>query len=573
MILNLFATNGADRMTLPSTASLLLLAGSLLLAADPACAQASAPLSLPDAPSTVLFPAASAPEVADASFPGWQPRPLFPGPDSPDSTGSTASDDDSDAPQSFTGKATAPRPIVKNADADADEPPTFMKWLSDRGLHNLENERWNAYGQITYIYGWKKAFYAPYTNADGSINSLLPTPEQSYTGTATLYLGARPWKGAEAYFVPELISEKPLSQLRGLGSAIQDFELQKGGAEIPTLYSSRSYLRQTFNFGGEHEHQDSGPTSLGGSYDSRRLVLIAGDFSVLDFFDKNPFDIDPRLGSYFGLAFLTYAPWDFASDARGYSWGFLSEFYWDKWEVRYARLAPPKDPNQLAVDFRFFKYYGDQVEFVHHHELRGKEGTVRLLTYRNHEDIGRFSDAIAAFDANPAENATTCTGFNYGSNNATAPDLCWVRKPNNKVGIGMYGEQYLTKDIGVFARGMYADGKTEVDAYTPTDRALSFGVLAKGNSWGRPQDYTGVAVNIGWISDVHARYLGMGGIDGFIGDGHISAAPEGTFDVFYTYNIHKSYWLSGDYQRVTNPAMNSARGPVDIFNVKVHAEF
>jgi high affinity Mn2+ porin len=120
---------------------------------------------------------------------------------------------------------------------------------------------------------------------------------------------------------------------------------------------------------------------------------------------------------------------------------------------------------------------------------------------------------------------------------------------------------------------MYSDGKSEVDAYTPTDRSVSFGTLAKGTSWGRPRDMAGLGVNIGWISSSHAQYLGMGGVDGFVGDGHISAAPEGSLDVFYSYNIRKSYWLSGDYQRVTNPAFNSARGPVDIFNVKIHGEF
>ncbi|HEX4650830.1 MAG TPA: hypothetical protein VH250_04935, partial [Granulicella sp.] len=274
MILNLFARIRADRMTLPSTASRLLLAGSMLLAADSARAQATPSVSLPDAPSAALFPAAfstsTTSALADTSFPDWQPRPFAP--------------DTSDAPQAFTAKSTPPRPAARTADADDDQ-PTFMKYLAERGLHNLENERWNAYGQFTYIYGWKKAFYAKYTNLNGSINSLLPIAEQSFTGTATLYLGARPWKGAQVYWVPELISERPLSQLKGLGGAIQDFELQKGGAELPTLYSSRSYLRQTFNFGGQHEHQDSGPTSLAGDYRSRRLVLIAGDFSVLDFFD------------------------------------------------------------------------------------------------------------------------------------------------------------------------------------------------------------------------------------------------------------------------------------------------
>ena len=137
--------------------------------------------------------------------------------------------------------------------------------------------------------------------------------------------------------------------------------------------------------------------------------LVAGNFSILDFFDKNAFDIDPRQG-FLCLGFLTYAAWDFASDARGYSYGGVAELDCDNWAVRVGRITPPKDPNQLPVDF-----------------------TVRVLGYRNHEDIGRFADAIAAFEINPQENATTCPGFNYGSNNANAPDLCWVRKLNVKV--------------------------------------------------------------------------------------------------------------------------------------------
>src|ERR1700733_10611244 len=119
----------------------------------------------------------------------------------------------------------------------------------------------------------------------------------------------------------------------------------------------------------------------------------------------------------------------------------------------------------------------------------------------------------------PAKNATTCPGFNYGSNNANAPDLCWVRKPNTKVGIGGVFEQYIANDIGVFARGMYSDGKTEVDAYTSTDRSATVGLLAKGSSWHRHRDVAGVGVNLGWISKIHAEYLALGGIDGFVGDG------------------------------------------------------
>jgi high affinity Mn2+ porin len=449
---------------------------------------------------------------------------------------------------------------------------SLMKVLAANGLHNIEDETWNAYGQFTYISSWKPSFPAAYTGLNGSPNSLLPISERSFTGTATLYLGVRLWKGAEAYFVPELISERPFSDLHGLGGAIQNFELQKGGSEIPGIYHSRIFLKQTIGLGGERVAVESGPLQLGTHYDSRRIVLAAGNFSILDFFDKNAFDIDPRQG-FLGLGFMTYAAWDFASDARGYSYGGVAEFYWDRWAARFGRITPPKDPNQLPVDFRLGKYYGDQFEIEHHHTLRGKEGQVRLLGYRNHEFIGRFSDAIAAFQSDPAKNPTTCPGFNYGSQNAGAPDLCWARKPNVKLGIGMFTEQYVASGIGVFARGMYSDGKTEVDAYTSTDRSLTAGMLAKGTKWSRPRDVAGLGFNLGWISSIHAAYLRMGGIDGFIGDGTIHAAPESSVDVFYSAFLKRSLWLTGDFQHIANPAFNSDRGPVNIFSVRIHGEF
>ena len=459
--------------------------------------------------------------------------------------------------------APAPRP---------DDDFSYMKMLSDKGVHDIDNESWNAYGQFTYISSWKPAFDAPYTNLNGSINSLLPTAERSFTGTATLYLGARLWKGAEAYLVPEVISEQPFSQLRGLGGAIQNFELQKGGATVPQIYRSRLFLKQTIGLGGKSIVEESGPLQLGTHYDSRRLVFVAGNFTILDFFDTNAFDTDPRQG-FLGLGFMTYAAYDFASDARGYSYGGIAELHWDDWAVRYGRITPPKQPNQLPVDFRLFKYYGDQTEIEHKHTIHGQEGMVRVLAYRNRENMGRFSDAIGAFEADPSKNAAACTAFNYGSNNSTAPDLCWIRKPNIKAGVGGFVEQYIGHDIGVFARGMYSDGKTEVYAYTSTDRSATLGVLAKGTSWSRPKDLVGVGTNLGWISDIHAKYLGMGGIDGFVGDGAITAAVERSVDLFYSANFQKIYWLSGDYQHIANPGFNEARGPVNVFTVRIHGEF
>ncbi|HLK89273.1 MAG TPA: carbohydrate porin [Polyangia bacterium] len=467
-------------------------------------------------------------------------------------------------------------PPAEHEDAAFD----VMNLLSRAGVHAIDEERWNAYGQFTYISSWQRPFPAAYTNHNGSQNSLLPDAARSFTGSFTLFFGLRLWKGGEAYLVPEVISELPLSNLRGIGGAIQNFELQKTGSTTPQLYRSRTYLRQTFGLGGEPVVKTSDPMQLGTTVTSRRLVLTVGNFTILDVFDRNSVSWDPRQ-TFLNMAFMTYASWDFPSDARGYSWGGTAELYWDDWALRIGRITPPQNPNALPIDFRIWKFYGDQLELEHDHRLFGRPGAVRLLGYRNHVDTGSFDDAIAAFDADPSKNNAACAAaglYNYndpdrGPGNPTAPDLCWVRRPNVKLGAGISLEQYVAQDIGVFLRAMYSDGRTEVDAYNPADRSLSIGAVAKGTLWRRPFDVTGVGFGMSWISAAHAAYLAMGGIDGFVGDGALRQAGEGIVEVFYSFNLLKAIWLTGDYQHLWNPGFNADRGPVDIYGARVHVEF
>jgi hypothetical protein len=449
----------------------------------------------------------------------------------------------------------------------------FMNLLSRHGLHDLEDERWNAYGQFTYITSFKLPWSAPYTNANGSIHSLVTDYERSFTGSFTLFFAGRLWRGAELDFAPEVIAERPLSGLTGIGGSIQNFELQKTGSETPQLYRARLYFRQVLELGGRSRLVESNPLQLGTRVESRRLVLTIGNFSALDVFDRNNVNWDPRQ-TFFNMAFMTYASWDFAADARGYTWGATAELYWDDWAARIGRMMPPQNPNTLPVDFRFWLYYSDALELEHDHMIKGLGGAVRLLLYRNHVFTGRFDDAIAAYQADPAKNAASCTSFNYGSGNFTAPDLCWVRRPNVKWGIGVSLEQYVARDVGVFFRGMYSDGESEVDAFNPADRSISFGAVAKGTLWRRPFDVTGIGFGTAFISESHARYLAMGGIDGFVGDGHLRQAPEGVFEVFYSVNLLRAIWIAADYQALWNPGFNADRpGPVTILGAKVHAEF
>jgi hypothetical protein len=450
----------------------------------------------------------------------------------------------------------------------------FMNLLNHHDLHDIDDETWNAYGQFTYISSWHPAFPAPYTNANGSTNSLLNTPERSYTGTATLFLGVRLWPGAAGYLVPEFVAERPFSNLKGLGASIQNFELQKSGSEVPTLYRSRAFLRQTIDLGGAPIAKTSDPMQLARVVDARRLVFTAGTFTILDVMDRSTINFDPRQ-TFLNMAFMTHSSWDFAADARGYALGATAELFWDDWAIRIGRMSPPLSPNQLPLDVNLFDVYADALELEHDYTVHGQSGAIKLLGYRNYEVVGKFADAIAAYQSNPAMNAASCpsNAFSYPSGNFNAPSLCWVRRPNQKLGIGINVEQHIFDDFGVVFRAMVSDGEAEVDAYDPADRDLSLAVVGKGGKWRRPFDVAGIGLAAGWISSIHAQYLAMGGIDGFVGDGYLHPGPETVFEIFYSLNLFKAVWLTPDYQHIWNPGFNTDRGPVDVFGGRVHAEF
>lgn len=449
---------------------------------------------------------------------------------------------------------------------------SLMQTLSDQGWHDMDDERWNAYAQATYISSWKPAFPAAYTNLNGTPHSLLPNAERSFTGTVTAYFGLKAWTGGEIYLAPEMISELPLSGLKGLGGGIQNFELQKNGSVSATWYKSRFYLQQTFNFGGSEQHVESDQLQLAGNRQSRRLVFTGGNLSVLDIFDKNSYAANLRQ-QFFNMAFLANAAYDFAADARGYSVGLAAEYYYDDWTFRIGRFATPQNPNDLPLDFRIFKYYGDQVELEHRHSLFEQPGAIRVLGYRNRENMGRWNDAIAALQSHAEQNAANCTAFNYDSENSQAPDLCWVRQARVKMGIGLNLEQQLFQDVGIFLRGMLSDGNTEVYSYTSSDRSLSFGTQISGNRWGRPKDALGLGYASNWLSNSHVAYLNLGGVDAFIGDGKINYQPEQVVDLYYKLNLLSFAWMTLDYQHIANPGYNADRGPVDVYGVRAHFEF
>lgn len=435
-----------------------------------------------------------------------------------------------------------------------------------------DGESWNAFGQATYIANKHDAFPAAYTNLNGSPNSLLAQKERSWSATATAYLGVRPWQGGEIFFVPEMIAQVAFSGLHGLGGSVQNGELEKTGFSDPIFYRSRLFLRQTWNLGGETERVDSGPMQLAHSQTSRRFVLTAGNLAIIDLFDRNDYAGDIRQ-QFLSMNFATYTAYDFGADARGYSWGVAGEYFVDEWVFRAGRFLLPVLPNQLQLDHQIFKHYADQVEIEHGHTWAGRPGKVQVLAYRNVAQMGRWDDAMNALASDPSRNAANCTEYNYNSANSSAPDLCYVRGRHVKYGLGVSFSQAVSDDAGVNLRVMKSDGHSEVDAFESADASATLALLVKGTRWKRAQDSVGIGFAQNWISQAHANYLGMGGVDAFIGDGAIRRASERAFEAYYNVGILKFFWLTLDYQRVANPAYNADRGPLNIYGLRLHAEF
>lgn len=414
-----------------------------------------------------------------------------------------------------------------------------------------EPENWNAKFQSTYVWQGKRPVSAAYSGA----NSLVTDKERSYSFTATLALGYRPWAGGEVYLDPEAAQGVPLSNLTGLGG-FTNGEMARSSGPTLKVYRARLFLRQTWGEGGEQEAIESGANQLAGMVDKRRWVLTAGNLSVLDVFDANAYSHDPRT-QFLNWSVMTHGAFDYAGDARGYSWGIAAERYWDDWVVRAGRFIEPKEPNQQPLDERFFRRYGDQVEVEHAHDWHGQPGKWRVLAFRNRTQMSRYQDAL-----------------DLAASQGGVPDINSVRVGVQiKYGVGLNLEQAVSDNVGLFARGSWADGGTETYAFTEIDRSLSGGVLLKGSPWSRPADTLGVAVVRNGLSRAHRDYLAAGGLGFFIGDGQLTYKPETIVEAFYSANLSKLAWVSLDWQSIRNPAYNADRGPAQISSVRLHTEF
>jgi high affinity Mn2+ porin len=424
-------------------------------------------------------------------------------------------------------------PLISQAQMSQAQSPSDNSSTSVVGVK--PDSPWSFGWQATYVWQNKSAFQAPYSGP----NSLSPGQELSYSFTATGFIKYKPWAQGEFELHPEAAQGVPLSRLTGLGGLSNGELARTSGADL-TLYRARAFYRHR----------------LGSQWQ-----FTAGNFSALDVFDGNDFAHDARL-NFLNWSFLTHGAWDYPADARGYSWGGAAEYFGKDWSLRFGRFILPRESNGLALDPAIFTRYGDVLEWEKPYQLLAQaqkdgnyDGKLRLMLFRNTTRMGSFEAAT-----------------NLGLATGTVPDLANTREMRSKVGVGVNVQQQLGKDLGAFFRWSWADGKSETYAFTEIDSSLSVGAVLKGEAWGRSQDTLGFAAAFNRISSARQAYLAAGGQGFFLGDGRLSYAPERIYELIYQFKLSKGVSIAFDYQRISAPAYNSARGPVSIFGVRAHIE-
>ena len=203
-------------------------------------------------------------------------------------------------------------------------------------------ERFAIHGQMTYTVQATDGFNAPYSGP----NSLSPARNDE-TADATLFLGAKLWRGAEFWINPEIDQGFGLDNTLGV-AGFPSGEAYKVGAYHPYFRLSRAFLRQTIDEGGEQESVDAVANQLGGSRNADRWVFTVGKFSVVDIFDNNQYAHDPR-NDFLNWAAVDAGSFDYAADAWGYTVGAAAERYQGAWTVRAGVFDGSNVPNSVHL--------------------------------------------------------------------------------------------------------------------------------------------------------------------------------------------------------------------------------
>ncbi len=422
-------------------------------------------------------------------------------------------------------------------------------------------EFYSVHGQTTTVAQGYPKFPALYSGR----NSFPPDGQGRVGTTANLFAGLRLWENAGVFLNPEIDQGYGINNSTG-AAAYPDGAVAKIGRGAPYMRFQRYFLRQVIGLGGEqgkegtegslNESLEATQNQLAGKVDKNRITIIVGKFAVGDVFDDNVYAHDPTTG-FLNFAFNTMGAFDYAADAWGYTNGLAVEWKQNWWTARAGVFQLSKIPNGFDIEPELLRQYMAVVELEGRYEIFNQPGAIKFLAYG---DNGRFGNV---YDVVQQAIAT----------NDLPPQMDALHRRHFKTGGGVNLKQQIVPNLGFFLRASMCDGRYETVDYTDVDRQVSFGLVAAGQSWGRELDEIGGAWAFSGLSGHRVKYFELGGTSVYIGDGALSYGGEKNLEAYYKLGFTKQIDATLDYQLIVDPGHNTARGPVNLFALRLHAQF
>ncbi len=453
--------------------------------------------------------------------------------------------------------AAAQAPTAKpNASADPAAPAAAASSDHLTLFPHSDTARYWISGQANVVLQGHLKFAAQYSGP----NSLTAWAQSATTHVLTLYTGYQLTRTTEVFADMEDATGSGIGNADGLAgyTNMDSVRLANGVPLSKGPYLARFMLRQIIPLSKERVDGGRDELHLATSLPARRIDFRVGKFDMVDFFDQNTYGSDPHL-QVLNWTMVNNGAYDYAANTRGYTDGALVEYVDHWWTARFAEALMPKTANGTYLDADIARARAENLEL----EARGnwiahRAGTVRLLSYLNHANMGSYEKAVAEFL----------------DHEATTPDIIATRRQGrHKYGFGLNLEQQITPQVGVFGRLGWSDGRNESFAFTEDDRTAEAGGFAMGSSWHRHSDRIGAAFVANGISAAHQQYLALGGLGFILGDGGLTYGHEKIVESFYTAHLWRGFSATYDFQHISNPGYNQARGPVAVSTFRFHTEF
>ena len=425
-----------------------------------------------------------------------------------------------------------------------------------------ETSRFLATGQANIILQGHGPFHSPYEG----INSLQSRGEYKTSLLGTLFLGAQvnrnPRYNTDAILDIESSGGRGISQALGL-AGFTNLDVVRNPNLGSKPYIARVQIHQTLGLTDKLVDSERTPFALATQVPERRFELHVGKMSLPDYFDINTVGSDSHL-QFLNWTIDNNGAWDYAADTRGYTYAAVLEYDDKSWSARYGFAAMPTTANGIDLDWAFTRANGQNMEFELRKRLLGplvaadRKGTVRVLSFVNHANMGLYRDAVKA----------------YLAGQDPTPDIVAHRKFSSvKYGFALNAEQELTRDLRAFTRIGWNEGQHESFAYTEVDQTVSFGADYSGRGWSRPAAKFGVTFVSNAIKKDHQNYLAYGGLGFLLGDGKLTYGRENIVEGYYNFHAWRGLYYALDLQSITHPGYNRDRGPVLVESLRMHVDF